>query len=226
MDNEEFQILLEKHHITPIINHLKISWEDVETGNRPDVVIKNFEDKIIGIENTEYHLTRKIQETEAKLDKICKEYEEILRKRGDIGYQLNIQFSDYIYSLKRIDGKKVIEEIDYCRKHEIDGIYICDVYQSGDIKDDVVVGRMGAFIINDKIDYSEIQKCIDRKEKKLIEYKKLEKNQSIDEYWLNINIPLSEKVVYKQEDTYNVESGYKRIYLSTYELGDKPLRIK
>ena len=81
-------------------------------------------------------------------------------------------------------------------------------------------------VINDKIDYSEIQRCIDRKEKKLIEYKKLEKNQSIDEYWLNINIPLTEKVVYKQEDTYNVESGYKRIYLSTYELGDKPLRIK
>ena len=70
MDNEEFQTLLEKHHITPLINYLKISWEDVEIGNRPDVVIKNHEGKIIGIENTEYHPTRKIQETEAKLDKM------------------------------------------------------------------------------------------------------------------------------------------------------------
>ena len=226
MDNEEFQILLEKHHITPIINYLKIGWEDVEIGNRPDVVIRNYEGKLIGIENTEYHPTRKIQETEAKLDKICKDYAKILRERGDIGYQLNIQFSDYVYSLKRIDSKKVIEEIDNCRKHEFCGIYIYGVDRFGVIKDDVVVGRTDAFIIDDKIDYSEIQRCIDRKEKKLIEYKKLEKNQSIDEYWLNINIPLTEKVVYKQEDTYNVESGYKRIYLSTYELGDKPLRIK
>ena len=104
--------------------------------------------------------------------------------------------------------------------------YIYGVDRFGVIKDDVAVGRTDAFIIDDKIDYSEIQRCIERKEKKLIEYKKLEKNQSIDEYWLNINIPLTEKVVYKQEDTYNVESGYKRIYLSTYELGDKPLRIK
>ena len=226
MNNEEYQILLEKHHITPIINYLKIGWEDVEIGNRPDVVIRNYEGKLIGIENTEYHPTRKIQETEAKLDKICKDYAKILRERGDIGYQLNINFSDYVYSLKRIDSKKVIEEIDNCRKHKIDGIFISDIYQSADIIDDVVVGRMGAFFASYKIDYSEIQRCIDRKEKKLIEYKKLEKNQSIDEYWLNINIPLTEKVVYKQEDTYNVESGYKRIYLSTYELGDKPLRIK
>ena len=124
MDNEEFQTLLEKHHITPLINYLKISWEDVEIGNRPDVVIKNYEGKIIGIENTEYHPTRKIQETEAKLDKICKDYAKILRERGDIGYQLNIQFSDYVYSLKRIDSKKVIEEIDNCKKHEFNGIYI------------------------------------------------------------------------------------------------------
>ena len=124
MDNEEFQTLLEKHHITPLINYLKISWEDVEIGNRPDVVIRNYEGKLIGIENTEYHPTRKIQETEAKLDKICKDYAKILRERGDIGYQLNIQFSDYVYSLKRIDSKKVIEEIDNCKKHEFNGIYI------------------------------------------------------------------------------------------------------
>ena len=226
MNNEEYQILLENHHITPIINHLKISWEDVEIGNRPDVVIKNYEGKVIGVENTEYHPTKRLQETNSILDKICEDYEKILRERGDIGFQLNIQFSDYMYSLKRIDRIKVIEEIDYCRKHKIDGIYICDVYKLGVIKDDVAVARADAFIINYKIDYSEIQKCIDRKEKKLVEYKKLKKNQSIDEYWLNINIPLAEKAVYKQEDTYDVESGYKRIYLSTYELGDKPLRIK
>ena len=53
-----------------------------------------------------------------------------------------------------------------------------------------------------------------------------ERLNSIDEYWLNINIPFNEGVIYKPDDTLNVESDYTRIYLSTYELGDTPLRIK
>ena len=79
MNNEEYQILLEKHHITPLVNHLKISWEDAEIGNRPDVVIRNYEGKVIGVENTEYHPTKRIQETNSILDNICEDYEKILR---------------------------------------------------------------------------------------------------------------------------------------------------
>ena len=49
MTNKEYKKQLEKHHITPIINHLNISWEDVEIGDEPDVIIRNYEGKIIGL---------------------------------------------------------------------------------------------------------------------------------------------------------------------------------
>lgn len=218
--------MIEKHHITPIINNLNISWEDVEIGDEPDVIIKNYEGKIIGVENVEYHPTQDIQRTVARLDKICREYEDILRERGEVGFQLNVQFSNYAYSLKRLDSKKVIEDIEYSRGREVGKKYVWYSMRSDILKDNVRVLRMDTQFISDEIDYSIIRKVIEKKELKLIGYKQLEKNRFIDEYWLNINIPFNEGVIYKPEDTLSVESDYKRIYLSTYELGDTPLRIK
>jgi hypothetical protein len=92
--------------------------------------------------------------------------------------------------------------------------------------DDVKVFRFVSKIFSGKINHSIVKKLIERKEEKLTSYKRLEKNKSIDEYWLNINIPFNEGVIYKPEDTLSVESDYKRIYLSTFELGDTPLRLK
>ena len=217
---------MEKHHITPIINHLNISWEDVEIGDKPDVIIRNYEGKIIGVENVEYHPIQERQETDARLDNICREYEDILRGRGEVGFQLNVQFSNYAYSLKRLDSKKVIEDIEYSRGREVSKKYVWYSMRSDILKDNVRVLRMDTQFISDEIDYSIIRKLIEKKEIKLISYKQLEKNKFIDEYWLNINIPFNEGVIYKPDDTLSVESDYTRIYLSTYELGDTPLRIK
>lgn len=217
---------MEKHHISPIINHLNISWEDVEISDEPDVTIKNYEGKIIGVENVEYHSTQDRQRTDARLDKICEEYEKILRERGDVSFQLSVQFSDFAYSLKRLDSKKVIEDIEYSRGREAGKRFVWHSMRSDILKDNVRVLRMDTQFISDEIDYSIIGKLIENKERKLISYKQLEKNKFIDEYWLNINIPFNEGVIYKPEDTLNVESDYTRIYLSTYELGDTPLRIK
>ena len=217
---------MEKHHITPIVNHINIGWENVEIGDEPDVIIKNYEGKVIGIENVEYHPTQDIQRTNARLDKICEEYEGILKERGDVGFQLNVQFDRSAYSIKRLDSKKVIEDIEYSRGREVGKRFVWHSMRSDILKDNVRVLRMETQFISDEIDYSIIRKLIEKKERKLISYKQLEKNKFIDEYWLNINIPFNEGVIYKPEDTLNVESDYTRIYLSTYELGDTPLRIK
>ena len=225
MTNEEYKKQLEKHHITPIINHLNISWEDVEIGDKPDVIIKNYEGKIIGVENVKYHPTEERQETDARLDRICKEYEEILRKRGDVGFTLRVEFSNYAYSVKRLDSKKVIEDIEYSRGREVGKRHVWNSVYSELFNDVVDVKRINKQFVSDEIDYSIIRKLIEKKEQKLINYKRLEKNKFIDEYWLNINIPFNEGVIYKPDDTLNVESDYTRIYLSTYELGE-PLRIK
>ena len=226
MTNRDYQRSLEKHHITPIINHLNISWDIVEIGDEPDVIIRNYKGKDIGVENIEYHSTKYIQETDAKLDKICKKYEGILKERGEVGFILNVNFSDDVYSVKRLDDQKVLEDIEYSRDRQEGKRYVWYSMRSNMQMDDVKVFRFVSKIFSGEINYSIVKKLIERKEEKLTSYKRLEKNKSIDEYWLNINIPLNEGVIYKPEDTLSVESDYKRIYLSTFELGDTPLRLK
>lgn len=226
MTHKEEQIKKEEGYISPIKKHLNISWGDVEIGDEPDVIIRNYEGKIIGVENVEYHPTQDRQRTDARLDKICQEYEGILKERCDVGFQLCVQFNNYAYSLKRLDSKKVIEDIEYSRGREFGKRFVWHSMRSDILKDNVRVLRMDTQFISDEIDYSIIRKLIEKKERKLISYKQLEKNKFIDEYWLNINIPLNEGVIYKPDDTLSVESDYTRIYLSTHSLGDTPLRIK
>ena len=226
MTNEEYQKLIETHHILPIINYLSVNLEDVEIDDKPDVIIRNYEGKVIGVENVEYHSTQDIQRTDKRLAKICKEYENILKERGDVGFFLNVNFSEYVYSVKRLDSKEVIEDIEYSRGREVGKRFVWYSMRSDELKDDVRVLRTESKIFCNKIDYSIIRTLIEKKERKLTRYKQLEKNKLIDEYWLNINIPFNEGVIYKPEDTLSIESDYKRIYLSTYELGDTPLRIK
>lgn len=224
--NEEYQKQLEEHHIIPIIRYLGIDLCNVEIDDKPDVVIKDYEGKIIGVENVEYHSNSNILKTNSRLDDICDEYEQMLRERGEKGFQLNVHFSEYVYSLKRINSKDVIDDIEYSRKYGHGTKFVWYTMRSDGIPDDVRVLQMGSGFISDEIDYSIIRKKIEIKDAKLKEYKQLEKNKNIDEYWLNINIPYDEYAIYKPDDTLNIESKYNRIYLSTYELGDAPLRIK
>ena len=226
MTNEEYQKLIETHHILPIINYLSVNLEDVEIDDKPDVIIRNYEGKVIGVENVEYHSTQDIQRTDKRLTKICKEYEDILKERGDVGFFLNVHFSEYAYSVKRLESKEVIEDIEYSRGREVGKRFVWYSMRSDILNDNVRVLRMDSKIFSNEIDYSIIRKLIEKKEKKLTGYKQLEKNILVDEYWLNINIPFSEGVIYRPDDTLSVESDYTRIYLSTYELGDTPLRIK
>ncbi|MBR5277561.1 MAG: hypothetical protein IKU35_10570 [Bacteroidaceae bacterium] len=226
MTNGEHQKLIETHHILPIINYLSVNLEDVKIGDKPDVIIRNYEGKVIGVENVEYHPTQNRQRTDKRLTKICKEYEDILRERGEVGFFLNVHFSEYAYSVKRLESKEVIEDIEYSRGREVGKRFVWYSMRSDILKDNVRVLRMETKIFSNKIDYSTIKTLIEKKERKLTGYKQLEKNKFIDEYWLNINIPFNEGVIYKPDDTLSVESDYTRIYLSTYELGDTPLRIK
>jgi hypothetical protein len=226
MTHEEHQRLIETHHILPIINYLNVNLEDVEIGDKPDVIIRNYKDKVIGVENIEYRPTPNRQRTDKRLTKICKEYENILSERGEVGFFLNIHFSEYAYSVKRLDSKEVIEDIEYSRGREVGKRFVWYSMRSNILNGAARVIRTETKIFSNKIDYSIIGKLIEKKERKLTGYKQLEQNRFIDEYWLNINIPFNEGVIYKPNDTLSVESDYTRIYLSTYDLGDTPLRIK
>ena len=69
-----------------------------------------------------------------------------------------------------------------------------------------------------------INHCLEEKEKKLVEYKKMEENKNITEYWLVINLPSSEEhdfENYVQQNKLNTE--YERVYLTQW---NRKLRLK
>lgn len=231
LNRSEFTKRKEESSIHSIVKHLGIASEDIMIDESPDVIIKNYEGKIIGLENTEYHSKKRIAETDSRLWKICKEYAQILMNRGEGGFQINVFFSDEVYSLKKINSETIIEELEYCRSNKIrkehGRKYIQSIFYMWYLpKDKVVVAPIKAKIVETNLDYSIVKSLVDKKERKLQDYKLLEKNESIDEYWLNIYIPFREFTMYNQDDTFTVESSYDRIYLTTSDSIDIPLRIK
>ena len=69
-----------------------------------------------------------------------------------------------------------------------------------------------------------INRCIEEKEKKLVDYKKMEENMEIAEYWLVITLPDSEEYdfdKYVQQSSFDTK--YERVYLTKW--GHK-LRLK
>lgn len=80
-----------------------------------------------------------------------------------------------------------------------------------------------AYWVKDMNDYY-INHCLEEKEKKLVNYKKMEENKDITEYWLVINLPFSAEhdfENYVQQVSLNTQ--YERVYLTKW--GHK-LRLK
>ena len=80
-----------------------------------------------------------------------------------------------------------------------------------------------AYWVKDMNDFY-INHCLEEKEKKLVEYKKMEENKDITEYWLVINLPFSAEhdfENYVQQASLNTK--YERVYLTKWS---HKLRLK
>lgn len=65
------------------------------------------------------------------------------------------------------------------------------------------------------IKHEHILKCVHAKEEKLPEYKAINSNRDIDEYWLLLNLPVDEEYDFSRYDRSTpIESSFKRIYLT------------
>ena len=58
--------------------------------------------------------------------------------------------------------------------------------------------------------------AISDKESKLAEYRQLEHNKEIDEYWLCVNLPLSSRRFFNDLEPFEMQSGYTRIYVTQF----------
>ena len=87
----------------------------------------------------------------------------------------------------------------------------------------VILGHGGEAIPERTIEIESLEKAISDKENKLTEYKQMEQNRNIDEYWLCVNLPVSSQRFFYGLEPFEIQSGYSRIYVTQFV---DALRIK
>lgn len=87
----------------------------------------------------------------------------------------------------------------------------------------VILGSGGEAIPVRTIEIESLKKAISDKESKLVEYKQMEQNKDIDEYWLCVNLPVPSQRFFYDLEPFEIQSGYSRIYVTQFT---SALRIK
>ena len=110
-------------------------------------------------------------------------------------------------------------------QHEFDYKYIesIDCWDRTDKSSKVF--HVCCFCFSDKIQESDIEDCLKKKEEKIKHFKQLPENANIDEYWLVISVPSDEYIsIADYEQTNEIRSSYNRVFLSNRFDGAKRLK--
>jgi len=184
---------------------------------------------------------------EKGVDAIINKYKKYKTERGE-WVSLLVRFENGLYytlrdtSLTKKDieriGNEVIEEIenhieDYHNCITIDKKttelhkkrykYVSDILWDEPQEGKVLLGWGGHAMPAMTIELDSLRNAISGKESKLAEYKQLEKNKDIDEYWLCVNLPCSSNRFHFDLEPFEILSGYSRIYVTQF---DKARRSK
>lgn len=184
---------------------------------------------------------------EKGVDAIINKYKKYKTERGE-WVSLLVRFENGLYytlrdtSLTKKDieriGNEVIEEIenhieDYHNCITIDKKttelhkkrykYVSDILWDEPQEGKVILGWGGHAMPAMTIELDSLRNAISGKESKLAEYKQLEKNKDIDEYWLCVNLPCSSNRFHFDLEPFEILSGYSRIYVTQF---DKARRSK
>lgn len=171
---------------------------------------------------------------------IIKKYKKYKTERGE-WVSLLIWFEDGLYytlrdpslTKKEIEeiGNEVIEEIenqieDYlCCKtndkketelHNKHYKYVSDILWDEPQEGKVILGGGGHAMPGITIELEPLRNAISDKECKLAEYRQLEQNKEIDEYWLCVNLPRSSRRFLNDLEPFEIQSGYTRIYVTQF----------
>ena len=231
----------EKLDIQPLVEYLQISSDAIRDSERPDFILQ-YNDKIIGIEHTSICPSVKYNnDKKSSLATICKmkrntaikAYEKILAERNE-NILIDVKFKHKAYwnTEKHHTFKtKVINEIESLRNTESNKFQCGSIVSNNDsIKTEYIesiqlildhfpnpmVCDFSLQYVN-KITQEDFDLCVNKKCKKLTQYKRLEMNATICEYWLVVTINLNEPYEF-WNTPYSVskECGYRRIFLIQY----------
>lgn len=230
----------EKLDIQPLVEYLHIRLDAICDSESPDFILQ-YNDKIIGIEHTSICPSVKYNDKSRSLATICKikrkaaikAYEIILAERNEnILIDVKFKYKAYWNNEKHHTFRtKVINEIESLRNTEANKFQSGSMVSSSDsvkteyiesiqlVLDHFPVPMVCDFSLQhiNKITQEDLDFCVNKKCKKLTQYKQLEKNIVICEYWLVVTINLNEPYEFWNAP-YSVpkECGYSRIFLLQY----------
>lgn len=207
--------------IQPVLESLKIDESFVDyDGERPDIRFK-YDGKNIGVEVIDCYPSKFDIKTHKSVENFCKDIENTLSAKGLCG-EYNLYLKDSIYNVKINDIKKnLISDIEHVIKGGdlpstsfVDFLDMCTICIYKDRLKLHLRERCMRIIQTPELD--DILKCINKKNKLLKEYKR--DNLDIDEFWLLIYIPSNENYhsITGIDTLENVDTEYKRIYVSDY----------
>ncbi|MBO4810293.1 MAG: hypothetical protein J5552_01865 [Prevotella sp.] len=134
-----------------------------------------------------------------------KEIEEI---DNEVIEEIENHIEDYLYC-KTIDKKKT----ELHKKHYK---YVSDISWDEPQEGIVIIGGGRHAMPARTIELEPFINAISDKESKLAEYRQLEHNKEIDEYWLCVNLPLSSRRFFNDLEPFEMQSGYTRIYVTQF----------
>lgn len=220
MTHIEWQENEEYFAVMPILNKLGLSCDAISTErDKPDIRITLNDKKLIGLEVTQYVVTRN-KETQDVLYKIFKEYsEKHLPSITESTYQISVMFSDVDFPTGiniKLHKDEIFSEIDSFllgreRLNVTKYIEEATFYPSPNIPNHTSeVVALENVEVNEKYLLSRIRE----KENKLVSYKQNPKNKNVSEYWLAINVAFEENTDFRTYQLPNsFVSNYSRIYL-------------
>lgn len=242
------------HHVTelqaatPVLEHLGVDIAKVILGDRPDLVLPEYEGKRIGIEVVELRPTAincgkkgiSMAKVEDRINRVCEKIKKRLIAQGMSHTFVHISFTDKAESLElnipdREFQQRVFEEIErhkrydavYRNRHSNPERYLqldkagcfnyeyVASYQEEESRYHTFISPHGGWCSN-SVTQNHILTVVRNKEDRLATYKEMECNQSIDEYWLVINVPKNERHDFDDLQSFELDSQYTRIYLTQW----------
>ncbi len=220
MTNQDYKHREELFMISSILQSYGISEKNCNCSDRPDIIIHLSERKVIGVEVMTYRSGNNI-ESENALNKILTEYGQILDKKLSERYLVTVNFygADLPNNINfKRQKDKIFEEIEKCRLNASDKIfneYIENAnFEKADFLAESYVSCVTAFLCGDT-DEVKLMEIIEKKGRKLLQYKSLPQNSNINEWWLVIYFPSIEHTDYKNlKLAKKISSDYDHIFLT------------
>ena len=205
--------------ITPLLKEYGFSLVARKDDERPDFVVRNKQDIVVGIEVTDVRIKNKtqIEATEKAIDGLLEEYSKLHQNGPHLLYSVKVNQS-MIHEgvlIKQVK-QQLFEELDKVVTEKSKEGHLVRYFSEYPSREFCVTRMPGHFSEIRSLPIDILKETIKDKNKKLIKYSELSQNLELNirEYWLVINVPMKEGWDYSAFQGLKFETGYTRIYLA------------